>query len=117
MSKYSRGADFERVVVKHLEMRGYLAFRCAGSKGNSKVDVVAFAPKPELYSAKNFNPLSGCDGNDVLIQCKLSGAISKSERDTLFNAAAEFNCIPVLASKIKGNSNFNAIVEENEEKR
>ena len=112
MSKYSRGADFERAVVKHLENRGYLAFRCAGSKGNSKVDVVAFAPKPKFYfSGKNFYPIFGCDGGNILIQCKLSGVISKSEQETLNNAAKRFDCIPILASKINGSLHLDVIKE------
>lgn len=113
MSNYSRGANFERAVVKHLEKRGYLAFRCAGSKGNSKVDVVAFAPKPEFYfSAKNFYPVYGCDGDNILIQCKLSGAIFKSEREILINAAERFDCIPILANKCNSSLNLDVIEKE-----
>ena len=110
MSKYSRGADFERAVVKYLDNQGYLTFRCAGSKGNSKVDIVAFAPKPDFYfSGKNFSPVYGCDGDNLLIQCKLSGAISKSERITLVDATIKFDCIPILATKINGNLGLNVI--------
>ena len=99
MSKYSRGADFERAVVKHLEKEGYLAFRCAGSKGNSKVDVIAFARDEKGFMQTH------------LIQCKLNGAISKSEKRTICQAAAEFLCVPILASKINGNLHLDVVKE------
>lgn len=99
MSKYSRGADFERAVVKHLEKEGYLAFRCAGSKGNSKVDVIAIARDEKGFMKTH------------LIQCKLNGAISKSEKRTICQAAAEFLCIPILASKTNGSLHLDVIKE------
>ena len=105
MSKYSRGADFERAVVKHLKKEGYLAFRCAGSKGNQKTDVIAIPPHPFPLPS---NPKYVTDAT-LLIQCKLSGRISNSEKDILSKAAIVFHCIPILASKINGNLNFDTI--------
>ena len=109
MSKYSRGADFERAVVKYLEKEGYLAFRCAGSKGNQKIDVIAIPPHPFPLPS---NPKYVTDAT-LLIQCKLSGAISNSEKKILYEAAINFHCIPILASKINKSLNFDRI-EEND---
>lgn len=93
MTNYSRGADFERAVVKHLEQQGYLAFRCAGSKGAKKVDVVCIVPNKKTH----------------LIQCKLSGIVSKFEKEQLKIAAKGFGCLPVLASKENGKIRFEMI--------
>jgi Holliday junction resolvase len=97
VSKYSKGADFERAVVKHLEKLDYVAFRCAGSKGNSKVDIIAFTPVGIPYysvvedAEQPYRP--------HLIQSKTSGIISKFEKKRLKEAAEKYGCIPVLASK------------------
>jgi len=75
--------------VKHLEKQDYLAYRCASSKGTSKVDVICIAP-----NEKGFVKIH-------LIQCKLSGIVSQFEKDQLKQAAEKFGCLPVLASKSK----------------
>ncbi len=109
MSQYSRGADFERVVVKHLEKQGYLSFRCAGSKGASKVDVIALSaigiPYHSVVEVEDpYRPL--------LIQCKLSGVVSEYELKQLKEAAEKFGCLPLLVSKVAGKIKFEAIQDE-----
>lgn len=99
MSKYSRGADFERAVVKHLEKEGYLAFRCAGSKGNSKVDVIAIPPISIPFSALWQAQVDENHLRGLLIQCKISGAISKFEQKQLSEAAEKYGFCAIIAKK------------------
>lgn len=107
MSKYRRGADFERAVVKHLERQGYLSFRCAGSKGASKVDIVALCPYDlSLQVPVNYTLITR---STLLVQCKLSGIVSKFERKQLKEAAEKFGCLPILASKEDGKIKFEVI--------
>jgi len=63
MSHYARGTRFEHKVRDHLMALGYSVLRAAGSKGDSKVDLVAFHP---------YRPM-------LLIQCKIDGKISVAE--------------------------------------
>lgn len=80
MTQYSRGADFERKVKKLWEAEGYFVVRSAGSKG--PVDLVAFgATRP------------------VLIQCKISGRISKAKLIELVELAERVNARPFVATK------------------
>lgn len=99
MSNYSRGADFERAVVKHLEKEGYLAFRCAGSKGNSKVDVIAIPPISIPFSALWQAQVDENHLRGLLIQCKISGAISKFEQKQLSEAAEKYGFCAIIAKK------------------
>lgn len=61
-SRYRRGRDFEYVCKWELERRGFVVFRCAGSK---PFDLIAFSPSGRVY----------------FIECRLSGKISKSKRE------------------------------------
>ncbi len=79
MTKYKKGADFERRVKKLLENDGYLCVRSAGSKGAA--DLIAINP---------FNKTV------LLIQCKLKGSISKKERGVLISVAKDFGCVPII---------------------
>lgn len=83
MSRYSRGADFERVVKRDLERRGYLAYRSAGSHGAA--DVIAL-----------------CEGHmAILVQCKTNGRICPGDRTELLGEARIAGAVPMLASKSK----------------
>lgn len=77
---YARGADFERLVKKSYEEQGYLVIRSAGS--HSPVDLVAMQK-----------------GLTVLIQCKLSGVLTKDDRAALKKVRAKTNYPTVLAYK------------------
>lgn len=80
---YRRGADFERAVRRHLQGRGYLCWRVAGSKGEGCVDLIAFSKKRGW----------------VLIQCKINGKISLGDHLTMLETAAMTGATPVLVFK------------------
>lgn len=81
---YAKGTRFEHKVRADLEGLGYSVIRAAGSKGDAKVDLVAFHP---------LRPL-------MLVQCKTDGKISKAEWDRLYEVAGWYPavCVPVLAA-------------------
>ena len=83
MSRYARGADFERRVKKDLEVHGYLAVRSAGSHG--AVDIMAVGPDSIL-----------------LIQCKLKGVISPADRAELVALAEKYDAEAVLCLRESG---------------
>lgn len=89
MTNYSRGADFEREVGHALRKKGYLAWRCGGSKGEGCVDVIA---------------ARGIDW--LLIQCKTDGKISGEERHAIIEAADRTFAMPLLAFKASGKIKF-----------
>jgi len=68
-TRYQKGADFERRVVKYLEEIGYYAMRSAGSHG--MFDVIAI---PKRHSAP---------GVTLLIQAKRYGYVKKDELEKL----------------------------------
>ena len=76
------GSNFEREVVKTLEEKDFLAFRCAGSRGKHGVDVVGIK-KDYIW----------------LVQCKLSGEITKMKEKVLKENAKKYGCIAFLAKK------------------
>ncbi len=84
MSHYAKGTRFEHKVRDNLESLGYSVIRSAGSKGDSKVDLVAFHPAYPL----------------MLVQCKTDGKISKAEWDRVHEVAGwyEPRAVAVLAS-------------------
>jgi hypothetical protein len=85
---YAAGTRFEHKVMDDLVSRGWVCLRAAGSKGSTKIDVIAFKPGfPQL-----------------MIQCKTSGTISKAEWDRIYEVAGWYGtqyhprpAIPVLA--------------------
>ena len=92
VSNYETGANFERKVVKLLESKGYLAVRCAGSKGPSKIAIVAIpALLGDQFRTEDIQ----------LIQCKASGTASQFEKEQLTNAAQKYGCVALIASKDK----------------
>lgn len=80
--QYEKGTRFEGKVRDDLEALGYSVIRAAGSKGDSKIDLVAFHPEqPQL-----------------LIQCKADGKISKKEWDRVYTVSGWYPLsVPLLA--------------------
>lgn len=68
MTRYARGADFERETRDVLLALGFWTMRAAGSHG--KVDVLAIRPESLL-----------------LIQCKIDGKCSPAERKEVIRVA------------------------------
>lgn len=80
MTRYSRGADFERRVKSDLQKHGWLVVRSAGSHG--EVDLMAMGP--ELTDR-------------ALIQCKRDGRMSLEDRRGLESLGDAFSALPILA--------------------
>jgi hypothetical protein len=78
---YAAGTRFERKVRTDLRNNGYTVIRAAGSKGDSKVDLVALKP-----------------GQALFIQCKADGTMPPAEWDRLFDVAGWVSAYPILAS-------------------
>jgi Holliday junction resolvase len=81
VTRYSRGADFERKTKAHLEAHAWCVTRAAGSHG--MWDLVAIAPGPVV----------------ALIQCKRDAKLSKEDRTNLITHSLAFDCVPILAFK------------------
>lgn len=81
MTRYSNGANFERLTMKELQAHGWLVTRAAGSHG--MWDLMAVAPGP----------------NVALVQCKRDGKMSAEDKKNLCHVALAFNSIPILAWK------------------
>jgi Holliday junction resolvase len=81
MTRYSRGADFERKVKKHLERHGWSVTRAAGSRGPWDLD--AKAPGPVC----------------AYIQCKRDAKLSKQDRSKLILHCLAFDIVPIMAYK------------------
>lgn len=79
-TNYSRGADFERSVVRDLESKGLVAVRSAGS--HKPADVVAMV-----------------DGMAFCIQCKRDGRLGPTEWNKFWEWCAVAGATPILASK------------------
>lgn len=71
VKRYAKGVRFEHKVITDLESRGYETLRAAGSKGRTKIDVLALKP----------------GGPVLMIQCKSDGKISKMEWDTIYKVS------------------------------
>jgi len=85
LNRYAKGARFEHKIMDHLVGLGYSCIRAAGSKGDTKIDIVAF---------KEGFPI-------MLIQAKTDGKISKAEWDRVFEVSQWYGhgvCVPVLAA-------------------
>jgi len=86
---YQRGAAFERRVQSELEAEGWLVTRSPASK--SPYDLVA------LRRREGLRPEPGHNGQDLLIQCKLRGSISRREIEVLCELAWAYGAEAVLA--------------------
>ncbi len=82
MSHYAAGRRFEWAVRDDLYDNGYEVIRAAGSKGGSKVDLIALKP-----------------GQLVFVQCKQTGTLPPAEWDRLVEVSAWVGAVPVLAAK------------------
>ena len=87
MSRYTKGADFERSVLSFLADDDHLAGRLAGSKSKyfgEVVDIIAFHIPTSRW---------------LLIQAKIDGIISSSDKEKLIAVAHQCGATPVLAYK------------------
>lgn len=83
MTNYSKGASFERKIKKQLEEEGCFCVRSAGSHG--PVDLVCINETKEV----------------LFIQCKLSGVISKADKDSLATLAKTYGARAFVVEKRK----------------
>lgn len=81
MNHYAAGTRFEHKTRDNLTDNGYEVIRAAGSKGSSKVDLVAVKP-----------------GQWLFIQCKATGALGPSEWDRILEVAGWVGAVPLLAA-------------------
>lgn len=82
MTQYTKGTRFEHKTRDDLAANGYEVIRAAGSKGSSKVDLVAMKPGQQLY-----------------IQCKAHGTLPADEWNHLLEVATWVGAIALLAAK------------------
>lgn len=82
MTQYAKGRRLEWKVRKDLVGNGYLVVRAAGSKGDTKADLIAIKP-----------------GQILFVQVKDDGALPPAEWDRLVEVAGWVGAIPVLAAK------------------
>lgn len=83
MSRYSRGADFERRVMAAFRAWGWVVYRSAGSHGAA--DLVA------LHNS--YDP--------VLVQAKTDGRLKPTDRLWILEEARDSGAIPLLADRPK----------------
>jgi Holliday junction resolvase len=81
MSQYGRGRDFEWKIRGDLTANGYEVMRAAGSKGSTKVDLVALKP-----------------GQLLFIQAKRAGTLGPAEWDRVVEVASWVGAVPILAA-------------------
>lgn len=77
---YKQGRGFEWKVRNDLEENGYAVVRAAGSKGKTKIDLIALKP-----------------GQALFIQAKRAGTLPPGEWDRLVDVASWVGAIPILA--------------------
>lgn len=82
-TNYDIGREFEWMIQKDLERRGFVTIRAAGSAGEAKVDVIAVAP----------------DRTHLWIQAKINGQIGSVEWNTLRMCAGWAGATPLVAMK------------------
>lgn len=80
MSHYAVGTRFEHKIRDDLTENGFEVIRAAGSKGSSKVDLVALKP-----------------GQLLLIQAKRSGVLGPDEWDRVHEVAGWVGAVALLA--------------------
>ncbi len=82
MNHYATGRRFEWAVRDDLFENGFEVIRAAGSKGGSKVDLIALKP-----------------GQMLFVQCKATGTLPPGEWDRLVEVSAWVSAVPILAAK------------------
>jgi Holliday junction resolvase len=80
-NRYATGTRFEHKTRDDLIANGYDVIRAAGSKGPTKVDLVAVKP-----------------GSLIFIQCKATGTLPPAEWDRLVEVSGWVGAVPVLAA-------------------
>ena len=80
-NRYATGTRFEHKTRDDLISNGYEVIRAAGSKGSTKVDLVAVKP-----------------GSLIFIQCKATGTLPPAEWNRLVEVAGWVGAVPVLAA-------------------
>jgi Holliday junction resolvase len=80
MTSYSKGRHFEYTTRRHLESKGFVVFRSAGS--HSVADLIALRA-----------------GEVWLVQCKSDGYMSPLERRNFVEVAAELGVVAIVASR------------------
>jgi Holliday junction resolvase len=78
MTQYSKGANFERRLIKYLREQGFRAHRTAGS--HTPIDVIA-----------------GIDGKVYAFQCQIDKYFPPAKIEALKDEAREFGAFPCLA--------------------
>lgn len=92
MTAKKKGSDFERLIKKKLQQKGYFVIRSPGSKG--PFDLIAITPKNHLNDLRLF------PGPHILaIQCKIKGKISETEKQKILEISQKYGFIPMLARK------------------
>lgn len=86
MSTYSKGAAYERELMRVLKEKGFTSVRVAGS-GRARFE------QPDLLSSNSEKILG--------FECKFSGTnyktINKKEVNDFYNFCTWFGCTPILA--------------------
>lgn len=81
MSHYAKGTRFEHKTRDDLTENGYAVMRAAGSKGDSKIDLIGIKPGQLLFT-----------------QCKRDGKLGPGEWNRLYEVARMVGAIPLLAA-------------------
>jgi len=92
VTKYSRGANFERRVIKELSQEGWFCFRSAGS--HKPADVIAFK-----------------GGEVMLVQCQITPYFSISKRFQLAQLAGDNGFQAKLAWREKGQIKMCSVID------
>lgn len=78
---YATGTRFEHKTRDDLILNGFDVMRAAGSKGSTKIDLIAMKP-----------------GQLLFIQCKSNGALPPDEWDRIVEVASWVGAVPLLAA-------------------
>jgi len=85
MTSYSKGANFERRLIKYLRAEGHRAHRTAGS--HTPIDVMA-----------------GIDGHCYGFQCQIDKYFPPVKVEALVDEARQYGAIPMLVWRTEKNS-------------
>ena len=97
MTNYSRGANFERRVKKHMEDAGWICFRSAGS--HSPADLVCLKAIPPIRGLSRM-------GLGLLIQCQLDKGFNKNKKEGLIDLSIATGAFPLLCWRDKSKIMF-----------
>lgn len=86
MAQYHAGRRYEWKIRDLLHDHGFTVIRAAGSKGDSKIDLIALHP----------------DGRVWFVQCKRTGLLGTAEWNRLYEVASWSGAVPVVASAEAG---------------